>query len=59
MPWGAVEKGHISLRKAAKYWNIPLISFSNHFNHKTKTGKAQGVLTKKEDATIITWLLKM
>jgi len=58
---GAMEKGHTSLQKAVKYWNIPLISFSNHFNCKTKSGKTkpQGVLTKKEDATIITWLLKM
>jgi hypothetical protein len=41
-----VEKGHTSLRKVVKYWNIPLSSFLNHMNGRTRSRKVgpQGVL---------------
>jgi hypothetical protein len=35
----ATERGHASLRKASRYYNIPLTSFSNHFNGRTKSKK--------------------
>jgi hypothetical protein len=44
-----VERGDASLRKVAKYWNIPLTSFSNHLNGRTtcrKVGPPRHVLTK-------------
>jgi len=42
-----VEKGHTSLKKNSKYWNIPFISFLDHFNGRIKSKKMghQGVLT--------------
>jgi hypothetical protein len=41
-----VERGHTSLQKAAKYWNIPFTSFSNHLNGIIRIRKMgpQGVL---------------
>jgi hypothetical protein len=44
----AMERGDTSLRKATKYWNIPLTSLSNHLNGKTRCRKVgpQGILTK-------------
>jgi hypothetical protein len=56
-----MEIRHTSLRKATKYWNVPLTSLSNHLNGKTKSKKvgSQGVLTKHEDAIIVTWVLNM
>jgi hypothetical protein len=57
-----VEKAeHISLRKATMYWNIPLTSFSNHLNGRTKRRKVgpRGVLTKQKDVAIVTWVLNM
>jgi hypothetical protein len=52
---------HTSLQKAAKYWNIPLTSFSGHLNDKTKSMKArpQGILIEQKHATIITCILNM
>jgi hypothetical protein len=43
-----VERGHTSLRKVAKYWNIPLTSLSNHLNGRIRIRKVgpQGVLTE-------------
>jgi hypothetical protein len=35
----AMERGDSSLLKVIKYWNIPLTSFSNHFNSRTKSRK--------------------
>lgn len=56
-----VEKGHNFLQKVIKYQNIPFTSISNHFNGRTRSRKMgpQGVPTKQEDATIITWVLNM
>jgi hypothetical protein len=54
----AMEKGHISLMKANKNWNIPLTSLSNDLNGKTKT-KTRGptsLLTNQEDEAIIAWI---
>jgi hypothetical protein len=52
----AMENGTISLRKASKQWNIPLISLSNHLYGKTRTRKLGPtcILTLKED---MLWLL--
>jgi hypothetical protein len=43
------------------YWNIPLTSFSYHFNGRTKRRKVgpQGELIKQEDVAIVTWVLNM
>jgi hypothetical protein len=56
-----VERGHISLRKVAMYWNIPFTSYLDHFNGRTRSGKVgpQGVLIKHENARIVTWVLNM
>jgi hypothetical protein len=56
-----MEKGHFFLRKASRYKNIPLISLSYHLHGRTRSRKVgpQGVLTKQEDATIVTWVLNM
>jgi hypothetical protein len=35
----AFEGGIISLRKASKHWNIPLISLSNHLYGKSTSRK--------------------
>lgn len=53
----AMERGHTSLRKASRYQNIPLTSFSYHLNGRTKSKKMgpKGVLTKQEDEAIATW----
>jgi hypothetical protein len=57
----AIEKGTHSLKKASRFWNIPLNSFSIHLNGKTRSNKMgpTSVLTKEEDVTIITWILGM
>jgi hypothetical protein len=57
----AVERGHISLRKIARYWNIPFISLLDHLNGRTRSRKVgpQGVLTKHKDVRIVTWVLNM
>jgi predicted HTH domain antitoxin len=34
-----VERGHTSLKKAAKYWNIPLNSFLDHMNGRIRCRK--------------------
>jgi predicted HTH domain antitoxin len=56
-----VERGHISLQKVARYWNIPFTSFLDHLNGRIRRGKMgpQGVLTKHEDARIVTWVFNM
>jgi hypothetical protein len=56
-----VEKGHTSLWKAAKYWNIPLTSLLNHLNYKARSRKVgpQGVLMEQEDVAIVTCILNM
>jgi hypothetical protein len=42
----AMEKGETFLRKVAKYWNIPLTSFSYHMNAIIKSKKVgpQGMI---------------
>jgi hypothetical protein len=56
-----VEKGHTSLRKVVWYWNIPLNSLLNHLGGRTRWRKfgPQGMLTKQEDETMVTWVLNM
>jgi hypothetical protein len=56
-----VEKGHTSIRKAVWYWNIPLTSLLSHMNDRTICRKMgpQGMLIKKEDETIVIWVLNM
>jgi predicted HTH domain antitoxin len=43
-----VEKGHTSLKKVVKYWNVPLNSLLDHMNGRNRCMKLgpQGVLTK-------------
>jgi uncharacterized protein YdeI (YjbR/CyaY-like superfamily) len=53
-----MEKGHNSLMRANKHWNIPLTSLSNHLNDKTKA-KTRGppsLLTNQEDEAIVAWI---
>jgi hypothetical protein len=52
-----MEKGHTSFMKTTKHKNIPLISFSNHLNGKTKGTTA--LLINQEDETIVAWILNM
>jgi hypothetical protein len=56
-----VEKWIHSLRRANKAWTIPLSSFSNHLNGKTKSRKMapKGVLITKKGAEVIKWTLAM
>jgi predicted HTH domain antitoxin len=44
----AMEREHTSLRKAVKYWKIPLNSLSDHLNGRTKCKKVglEGMLKK-------------
>jgi hypothetical protein len=57
----AIEKRTCFLRRANKQWNIPLNSFPNHLNRKTKSRKMglEGVFTKEEDVAVIKWTLDM
>jgi len=56
-----VEKWIHSLRRANRAWNIPLSSFSNHLNGKTKSRKMgpKGVLIAKKGAKVMKWTLAM
>jgi hypothetical protein len=54
----AIERGFISLRKASRYWSIPLTSLSNHFINKT-TSRKRGpprVLSVDEEVAIVEWV---
>jgi hypothetical protein len=44
----AMERGDTSLRKVAKYWNIPLTSLLDHLNGRTRSRKVgpQGMLVE-------------
>ncbi len=57
----AIERGIYSIRRASKSWNIPMNSLVDRLNEKTKSKKMglEGVLTKEEDVTMITWTLTM
>jgi hypothetical protein len=57
----AIESGNTTLRKANRFWSIPLNSLFNHLNGKTWTKKVRvkGVLTTKEDVTMVIWILAM
>jgi hypothetical protein len=56
----AIKSGNTTLKKASRLWSIPLNSLSNHLNGKTRTMKVGiGILTIKEDVTIINWILTM
>jgi hypothetical protein len=50
-----IEKGCTSLRKASRYWNIPLTSLPNHLTNKTMSSKRDppGVLSTNEETTIV------
>jgi hypothetical protein len=58
-----IERRTHSLKKANKSWNItsPMSSFFYHLNGKTKSNKMapRGVLTEKDDATMIAWTSTM
>jgi hypothetical protein len=56
-----IERGTCFLRRANKQWNIPLNSFSNHLNRKSRSRKmgSRGVFTKEEDVVVIKWTLDM
>lgn len=57
----AIESDNTTLRKASRFWSIPLNSLFNHLNGKTWTKKVKvnGILTTKEDVIVITWILAM
>jgi hypothetical protein len=58
----AMEKGDTYLKKDEKYWNIPLLSFSNHLNDIIRCRKVcpQGALIEQEDVeAMVTWVLNM
>jgi len=53
-----VERGTCSLKRVIKSWNIPLNSFFDHMNGKTRFRKMglRGVLTnEEEDVIMIKW----
>jgi len=51
----AMERGQASLRKASKFWHIPITFLLDHLNDKTKSKKvgSQGVLIDEEDKTFV------
>jgi hypothetical protein len=57
---GAIKRTH-SLKKVNGSWNIPLSTFFNHLNGKTKSINMglRGVFTSKEDVEVIKWTLIM
>ncbi len=57
----AIERGTHSLKKEKRFWNIPLSSFFDHLNAKTRSKKMGPacVLTKEDVVTIVTWVLGM
>jgi hypothetical protein len=57
----AMEREHTSLKKVAKYWNIPLNSLSDHLNGRTRCKKVglKGMLIEQEDETKVIWVLNM
>jgi hypothetical protein len=57
----AIEHGITSLRRASKFWGIPIISLSNHLNGKIKSKQIGPlvVLTKERDEAIVAWVLSM
>jgi hypothetical protein len=56
-----LKEGHIFLKRRTNHGTSPMSSFFYHLNGKTKSNKMapRGVLTKKEDATMIAWTLAM
>jgi hypothetical protein len=56
-----VERGTHSLRRSSRSWNIPMSSFFDHLNGKTKSKKMGlgGVLIQEKDVILITWTLAM
>jgi hypothetical protein len=56
-----MERGHASLRKASKFWHIPITFLLDHLIDKTKSKKvgSQGVLIDEEDKTFGAWVLGM
>jgi len=55
------KRGICSLKRAKRSWNIPLSSFFDHFNEKTRSRKMgpRGVFTKVKDVVVIKWTLDM
>jgi len=55
-----IERRTYSIKRASKSWNIPMNSFFDHVNEKSKSKKMElgGVLTK-DDVVMITWTLTM
>ncbi len=56
-----MERGQASLRKASKFWHIPITFLLDHLNNKTRSTKvgSQGVLIDDEDKTFVVWVLGM
>jgi hypothetical protein len=56
-----VERGTHSLRRANRSWNIPMSSFFDHLNGKTRSKKMgiRGVLIEEKDVIVIAWTLTM
>jgi len=50
-----------SLMKVSKFWYIPLTSFSNHLNGRTRSKKVglAGVLMNEKDNAFVTYILGM
>jgi len=58
----AIERGFTLLKRASRYWNIPLTSLSNHLtNNKTTSRKCGplGILSIDEKVTIVEWVFGM
>jgi len=56
-----VERWRHSIRRANRSWNIPMSSFFDHLNGKTRSKKMgiRGVLIEEEDVIVIAWTLTM
>jgi hypothetical protein len=50
-----IERGFTSLRKASRYWKIPLRSLSNHLTSKIASKKRGplGILLIDEEVTVV------
>jgi hypothetical protein len=56
-----IERKFMLLKKASRYWNIPLTSPSNHLTDKTTSRKRGplGVLSVDEEVAVVEWVFGM
>jgi hypothetical protein len=56
-----VERRQLSLRKASKFWHIPITSLFRSLKWETRLRKQrpQGVLTNEKDEPLLAWILGM